>query len=92
MCDNLTLQPVRPAAKTDFKNCRPFYNMSNEKITHETPERHWRTQKAKLKLMFPHLLDEDFHYDYGEKDLMMDNLQAKLQKSREELNLLLTGL
>ena len=56
------------------------------------PEEIWIVQKTKLRLLFPHLHDEDFQYDYGKKDLMLDQLQAKLGKSREELNLLLLGL
>jgi hypothetical protein len=51
----------------------------------QTPDQIWRRQKAKLKLMFQHLHDADFKYDYGMKEVMMTNLQAKLGKSREEL-------
>ena len=49
-------------------------------------------QKAKLRLLFTHLEDSDFSYDYGKKDVMMTNLQAKLGKSREQLNVLLSEL
>ena len=58
----------------------------------QQPEQLWRVQKAKLKLMFSQLNDEDFHYDYGMKDVMMTKLQAKLGRSRKELNLLIGGL
>lgn len=58
----------------------------------QTPDQIWRRQKAKLKLMFPHLLDTDFKYDYGMKEVMMTSLQAKLVKSREELYTLLGTL
>jgi hypothetical protein len=58
----------------------------------QTPDQNWRRQKAKLKLMFAHLDNVDFYYDYGMKDVMMTNLQVKLGKSREELNTLLTQL
>lgn len=58
----------------------------------KNPEELWDFQKAKLSLKFPHLHEEDFHFDYGKKDLMLDLLQQKLGKSRDELNLLLTGL
>jgi hypothetical protein len=61
-------------------------------ISIQTPDLNWRRQKAKLKLMFPHLDSGDFYYDYGMKDVMMTNLQAKLGKSREELNILLKQL
>jgi hypothetical protein len=46
----------------------------------------WRKQKAKLKVMFTTLNDNDFKYDYGMKEVMMTNLQIKLGKSRSELN------
>jgi hypothetical protein len=58
----------------------------------KTPDELWTMQKSKLKLLFPDLHDEDFHFDYGKKDEMMDRLQTKLGKSRDELNALLLGL
>jgi hypothetical protein len=58
----------------------------------KNPEELWAVQKAKLRLVFTHLDDEDFHYDYGKKDVMLELLQKKLGKSREEFNLLLLGL
>jgi hypothetical protein len=56
------------------------------------PDDLWKIQKSKLKLLFRHLHDDDFYYDYGKKDVMLEQLQAKLGKSREELNALLAGL
>jgi hypothetical protein len=58
----------------------------------QSPGEHWKKQKAKLKLMFNHLDDDDFIYDYGRKEVMMTKLQAKLGKSREELNDMLAKL
>jgi hypothetical protein len=58
----------------------------------KNPEELWTLQKAKLKLHFSHLHDEDFQYDYGKKDAMLDLLQQKLGKSRQELNEILLGL
>ncbi len=58
----------------------------------KNPDELWTMQKAKLQLRFPHLHAEDFQYDYGKKDVMLEQLQAKLGKSREELNLLLLAL
>ena len=60
------------------------------KITKQ--DKRWAIQKAKLTLVFTHLEDSDFSYDYGKKDVMMTNLQAKLGKSREQLNVLLSEL
>jgi hypothetical protein len=57
-----------------------------------SPEETWRKQKAKLKLLFSHLHDDDFRYDYGMKEVMMTQLQLKLGKSREQLNEFLAGL
>jgi hypothetical protein len=58
----------------------------------KNPEDLWAVQKAKLQREFPHLHEEDFRYDYGKKDVMLELLQKKLGKTREELNLLLLGL
>lgn len=58
----------------------------------KNPEELWTFQKAKLSLLFPHLHEVDFYYDYGKKDVMLDLLQKKLGKTREELNVLLSGL
>ena len=56
------------------------------------PDELWTVQKGKLRLLFTNLNDEDFQYDYGKKDVMLELLQKKLGKSREELNLLLSEL
>jgi len=58
----------------------------------KSPEELWAMQKAKLKVVFQDLHDEDFQYDYGKKDTMLELIQKKLGKSREELNSLLLGL
>ena len=41
-------------------------------------EERWSNQKAKLKLLYVNLDDEDLWYDYGMKDIMMTKLQVKL--------------
>jgi hypothetical protein len=48
-----------------------------------------RLQMAKLKLRYVHLTERDVYFDYGQKEVMMNGLQAKLGKTREELNSLL---
>lgn len=58
----------------------------------KNPDALWAYQKAKLSLLFPHLHADDFYYDYGKKDVMLEQLHAKLGKSRNELNLTLLGL
>jgi hypothetical protein len=56
------------------------------------PDERWRMQTAKMKLMFPHLNEDDFKYDYGMREAMMNKLRVKVGKSREELNILFSGL
>jgi hypothetical protein len=56
----------------------------------QTPSRAWGKQKTKLKLMFPNLEDNDFVYEYGQKEAMLAGLQQKTGKTRSELNELIT--
>ena len=58
----------------------------------KSPDELWRIQKAKLLLRFSQLDEGDFRYNYGMKDVMMTKLQAKLGKSRTELNAFLLKL
>ena len=44
----------------------------------QQPQSNWKIQKAKLKLVFPQLTNDDLHFDEGHKYQMLDNLQAKL--------------
>lgn len=60
--------------------------------TQKSPEEVWTLQKTKLKLLYTHLNDEDLAFDYGKKEVMMTTLQAKLGKTREELNVILLEL
>lgn len=61
-------------------------------MSSNAPEEKWRIQVARMKLMFPHLDEDDFSFDYGMKEVMLNNLQAKLGKSREELNHVLSSI
>lgn len=54
--------------------------------------RSWREQKIMLKRRFTILNDEDFEFEEGQEEGMMDKLSAKLKKSREELALLFADL
>jgi hypothetical protein len=51
----------------------------------------WENQKAELRIMFPILIETDFTFDYGKKEVMMMNLQDKLGMTRVELNKVLSG-
>jgi len=50
--------------------------------------RSWREQKILLKRMFSNLTDEDFLYEEGKKEFMLERLCAKLGKSKTELELI----
>lgn len=54
--------------------------------------RSWREQKVLLKRWFPILNDEDFEYPDDQKETMLDRLAAKLDKSRDELELIFADL
>jgi hypothetical protein len=51
----------------------------------QTPSRGWGKQKAKLKALYPCLLEADFLYEYGHKEEMMENLQRKIGTTRSGL-------
>jgi len=48
--------------------------------------RSWREQKILLKRRFPILSDEDFSYEEGKRETMLNKLQEKLGKSKQELD------
>ncbi|MBC7827095.1 MAG: hypothetical protein H7122_05070 [Chitinophagaceae bacterium] len=56
--------------------------MENEKLKLNTP---WEEVKEKLKETNIHLTDEDLHYQPGEEDALLERLQNKMGKSKEEI-------
>ena len=54
--------------------------------------RSWREQKAMLKRIFPILSEEDLAFEKGERENMLIKLEAKLKKSRGELELIFSEL
>lgn len=54
--------------------------------------RSWREQKIMLKRMFPTLSDQDFDYQEGARENMLDWLSKKLLKTRSELDAILAEL
>jgi hypothetical protein len=54
--------------------------------------RSWREQKILLKRLFPNLSDEDFLFENENRESMLQRLQVKLNKSREELDLIFIKL
>ena len=54
--------------------------------------RSWREQKIMLKRRFPILSDEDFVFEKDGRETMLAKLEAKLKKSRAELDSLFAEL
>jgi hypothetical protein len=54
--------------------------------------RSWREQKVMLKRRFPILSDEDFVFEKDGRENMLARLEAKLNKSRIELESLFAEL
>jgi len=54
--------------------------------------RSWREQKIMLKRRFPSLSDEDFAFEKDGRENMLVKLEAKLKKSRIELDSLFAEL
>ncbi len=52
----------------------------------------WTEQKAKLKEKFSTLTDADLQYENGKKDEMMDKIQIKLGKTKDELAAIIAAL
>lgn len=52
----------------------------------------WETQKAKLKQKFAALTENDLLFIEGNKEEMIENLQRKLGKSKEELSKIIQAL
>ncbi|EOZ97031.1 hypothetical protein A33Q_1949 [Indibacter alkaliphilus LW1] len=54
--------------------------------------RSWREQKILLKRKFSILEDQDFEFQEGYRESMLDNLSAKLAKTRSELETIFAEL
>jgi hypothetical protein len=54
--------------------------------------RSWREQKIMLKRRYPFLNDEDFLFEEGNKETMLKRLEAKLNKTKAELESLFAEL
>ena len=50
--------------------------------------RSWREQKVLLKRRFSILTDEDFVYEEGKREFMLEKLCAKLGKTKPELEVI----
>jgi hypothetical protein len=54
--------------------------------------RSWRELRVMLKWRYPFLTDKDFFYEEGKKDSMLDKLAKKIDKTRNELELIFADL
>ncbi len=52
----------------------------------------WEQQKAKLKMKFAVLTDNDLMFEEGKKEEMMGRLQIKLGQTKEELQKVIAAL
>ena len=52
----------------------------------------WKSQKAKLKLTFPKLTDEDLNFDETQKGEMLKHLEPKLAMTPAELTAIMETL
>jgi uncharacterized protein YjbJ (UPF0337 family) len=52
----------------------------------------WNEQKGKLKKKFAVLTDNDLMFEEGKKDEMLGKLQAKLGKTKEQLDKVMNAL
>jgi uncharacterized protein YjbJ (UPF0337 family) len=67
--------------------------MSESKDTTLTPlEGNWNEQKSELKAKFSTLTDEDLRYEEGKKDEMLERVQVKLGKTKEEFQKIIEAL
>jgi uncharacterized protein YjbJ (UPF0337 family) len=49
----------------------------------------WNYQKSKLKEEFATLTDDDLLFEQGKKDEMLEKIQIKLGKTKEELDMII---
>lgn len=52
----------------------------------------WNDQKALLKASFSKLSETDLHYENGKREDMLNKVQLKLGKTREELTAIISAL
>lgn len=52
----------------------------------------WNEQKEKLKAKFSTLTDSDLSFENGKKDAMIEKVQTKLGKTKDEMTTIITAL
>lgn len=66
--------------------------MTNSTATSTPVTGNWNEQKGKLKAKFSTLTDSDLRYENGKKDEMLNKVQIKLGKTKEELAKIISAL
>jgi uncharacterized protein YjbJ (UPF0337 family) len=66
--------------------------MSNPTVTEAPVLNIWDEQKEKLRTDFPALTDEDLQYEEGKRDEMLNRIQVKLGKTKEEMDVIIAAL
>lgn len=69
-----------------------MYIMKNSTDSAVPVKGNWNDTKTKLKAKFPTLTDEDLRYAEGKKEEMMNKIQLKIGKTKDELNKIIEGL
>ena len=65
--------------------------MPTTNVSNSIPAK-WKAQKAKLKLTFPKLTDEDLNFDETQKQEMLNHLEPKLAMTSAELTAIMETL
>ncbi len=66
--------------------------MTNPSMGSDQSVQTWKEQKAKLMAQYDNLNDSDLQFEDGKKDAMMERVQRKLGKTKEELSLIMANL
>ena len=64
----------------------------DKKSTVNIQKSKWEEQKDKLRSRFPELTDEDLNFDQTKEDEMLGKLYDKLNKTVDELRLIMESL
>jgi len=66
--------------------------MSNPTVAEAPVLNTWDAQKVKLMADFPALTEEDLQYEEGKRDEMLNKVQVKLGKTKEEMDVIIAAL
>ena len=49
------------------------------------PRIDWEQSKQRIKEQYPHMKDEDLHFEPGKEEELLERLQEKLGKTKKEI-------